>query len=193
MENLKLNTIWLSEASKTIFQSNLVIAKDKKYEDLMESLEKKAYYLHKTEKLINPCQIILDLLMAKVPDNFDLICLFGPFTAKVDWVIRYGEVAKAEQIVKYLEESPMPKGLVKHAVNRMWPNFGFFATECMDLMTIEEGIKYDIQELKDLNESCKANGFVVPEKIGDILMQETRAKVNERVLSLSKKVNAISK
>ena len=138
----------------------------------------------------NPRDVALSMLIGQQYDkDIDLLKLFhlGSTTKE-----KIEKLEMAKTILTQLEQSQLNSKSLRTLIKNTWPNFGFFATECLDCCEISPVESYHLDEIKEIKRlSGKAN-LKVTEQVETILRKEDTATTNGKVLTLAKKAHQMS-
>ena len=138
----------------------------------------------------NPRDVALSMLIGQQYDkDIDLLKLFhlGSTTKE-----KIEQLEMAKTILTQLEQSQLNSKSLRTLIKNTWPNFGYFATECLDCCEISPVESYHLDEIKEIKRlSGKAN-LKVTEQVETILRKEDTATTNGKVLTLAKKAHQMS-
>lgn len=138
----------------------------------------------------NPRDVALSMLIGQQYDkDIDLLKLFhlGSTTKE-----KIEQLEMAKTILTQLEQSQLDSKSLRTLIKNTWPNFGYFATECLDCCEISPVESYHLDEIKEIKRlSGKAN-LKVTEQVETILRKEDTATTNGKVLTLAKKAHQMS-
>ena len=138
----------------------------------------------------NPRDVALSMLIGQQYDkDIDLLKLFhlGSTTKE-----KIEQLQMAKTILTQLEQSQLNSKSLRTLIKNTWPNFGNFATECLDCCEISPVESYHLDEIKEIKRlSGKAN-LKVTEQVETILRKEDTATTNGKVLTLAKKAHQMS-
>ena len=138
----------------------------------------------------NPRDIALSILKGQqYAKDVDLLNLFHlGITTKE----KLEQLQMAKTILTQLEQSQLDKQALRALIKNTWPNFGYFATECLDCCEISPVESYRLDEIKEIKRlSGKAN-LRVTEPVENILRKEDTATTNGKVLTLAKHARNLS-
>lgn len=138
----------------------------------------------------NPRDVALSMLIGQQYDkDIDLLKLFhlGSTTKE-----KLEQLQMARTVLTQLEQSSLDKQALQTLIKNTWPNFGYFATECLDCCEIAPIEKYHLDEIKQIKRLSEKANLTVTEAVETILRKEDTAKTNGKVLTLAKKAQQMS-
>ncbi len=138
----------------------------------------------------NPRDIALSMLIGQQYNvDVDLLKLFhlGSTTEE-----RLEQLQMARTVLTQLEQSQLDKQSLRTLIKNTWPNFGYFATECLDCCEISPVESYHLDEIKEIKRLSEKANLKVTEPVETILRKEDTAATNGKVLTLAKKAQQMS-
>lgn len=139
----------------------------------------------------NPRKESVALLSNEFGISMDLLSLFGCIDLKRDNI---NCDSKDRLILEKIIESNvfLDNECFKNIVNRLWPDFGFFATKGLDCIEFEPVFQYSFSELDTLYESMNDMAITPSGQLELILRNRDLAKSNGKVLSLARRLHALT-
>lgn len=170
----------LTETTSTDMRTNFTGTYKKEKND--NRLTYRLYY--------NPRDIALSLLKGPEYDrDVDLLKLFHlGLTTKE----KLEQLQMAKTILTQLEQSQLDSKFLRTLIKNTWPNFGYFATECLDCCEISPIESYHLDEIKEIKRLSEKANIKVTEPVEYILRREDIATTNGKVLTLAKHARTLS-
>ena len=170
----------LTETTSTDMRTNFTGTYKKEKND--NRLTYRLYY--------NPRDIALSLLKGPEYDrDVDLSKLFHlGLTTKE----KLEQLQMAKTILTQLEQSQLDSKFLRTLIKNTWPNFGYFATECLDCCEISPIESYHLDEIKEIKRLSEKANIKVTEPVEYILRREDTATTNGKVLTLAKHARILS-
>lgn len=138
----------------------------------------------------NPRDVALSMLIGQQYDkDIDLLKLFhlGSTTKE-----KLEQLQMAKKILTQFEQSQLDSQSLKALIKNTWPNFGYFATECLDCCEISPIESYHLDEIKEIKRLSEKANIKVTEPVEYILRREDTATTNGKVLTLAKHARTLS-
>lgn len=138
----------------------------------------------------NPRDIALNILKGPEYDrDVDLLKLFhlGSTTKE-----KLEQLQMARTVLTQLEQSSLDNQALRTLIKNTWPNFGYFATECLNCCEIFPIENYHLNEIKEIKRLSEKANIKVTEPVEYILRREDTATTNGKVLTLAKKAQQMS-
>lgn len=170
----------LTETTSTDMRTNFTGTYKKEKND--NRLTYRLYY--------NPRDIALSLLKGPEYDrDVDLLKLFHlGLTTKE----KLEQLQMAKTILTQLEQSQLDSKFLRTLIKNTWPNFGYFAIECLDCCEISPIESYHLDEIKEIKRLSEKANIKVTEPVEYILRREDIATTNGKVLTLAKHARILS-
>lgn len=147
---------------------------------------------HHESRYTNPRRWVNELMTYDFDSEKNLLDLFSTIQKGNSRERQIEEYKKAQMLLSQLSTSSLSNETIKTILKGMWPNFGYFATECLNFTDIKTVKEYDITEIRHIIESSQKMGIEISREMRDILFNEQLAKSNGKVLSLARKANRLS-
>lgn len=142
-----------------------------------------------TRKYMNPQWFVNKLLTGTI--NPGLLGLFA--TLEYGWDKVESEFECAKAVINELESSSLSGETIKTILQKMWPNFGIYATDGLDCTEIKIEKRYDLHGLETAIHISKEHGIEVSSELREIFGMKEGASTNGKVLTLARKANLLSK
>lgn len=148
---------------------------------------------HYRYEYANPRAEALKLITGNVSYGTNFMQLFKSMAKEDSSEKRAAEFAEAERIIAQMEISNLSPETARAILNRMWPNFGYYAAEglsCTDIAIVQN---YDLEVLNDIVAHSEKVGVSVSDDVKSILGYENLAKSNGKVYTLAKRANRMTR
>ncbi len=137
---------------------------------------------HIVKHYLNSKSVVYKLITNDFEENKKLLDLFSS----------PDEFTIATALLNKLSNTSIDSETQKIIINKMWPSFGFFATECLKYTGIEISEKYEFDRVRDIASFIEKNMSHIPTEIQQIMDNYELAQSNTKVLTLAKKAYKLS-